>query len=198
MKTKSVERQPIERQPFSRNLCIPYELAVHVAGLSKTQVRNWLIRDQIYLDANEGREEATHRRFSRLDTVRLGLVARLTSLGYTTKLASAIVETTIYDRILASGILETAIRDLHAADGDLSRALVLKTPESEILKLLSRAAITLWPEQHEPADESDEPLFWATNMKPESDTQIVINIGLMMKKQNERFREMESLNREPL
>lgn len=72
---------------------IPFAAAVFAVGISQKRVRNWLDNKSIYLDANEQRiEDGKHRRFSELDVIRLGLIARLTQIGFSAEEASEFIE----------------------------------------------------------------------------------------------------------
>jgi DNA-binding transcriptional MerR regulator len=62
------------------------------AGVPSTQVRNWLDRKLVKLDANRLQRGRKHRRFTTTDIVRLALIGGLTRWGVTAKKASGIVE----------------------------------------------------------------------------------------------------------
>ena len=64
-------------QPGDRNLYLPFLLVVRVLEIRKTATPKLAdARDLVHLDANYERPETKHRRYSRLDLVRLALVAR--------------------------------------------------------------------------------------------------------------------------
>lgn len=72
---------------------IPFGAAIFAVEVSEMQLRHWLFREQIRLDAVDERpDETSHRRFSALDLVRIGIVARLVAYGQTADHASKIVE----------------------------------------------------------------------------------------------------------
>jgi MerR HTH family regulatory protein len=178
------------KQIADRKRYIPFSLAAQTVGIPETRLRNWLLRDQVYLDADELRPNTTiHRRFSRLDVLRLGLIAILTDLGYNPKRASEIVEGAIYKALWDRNRAELFPNPDHGSE--FYRASVVRnTPESEIIKrLATNTALTITP-----GDKAARPPFWTSNEKPESVVQIVIDIGLMMKKQLGRFRAAEPLH----
>ena len=71
---------------------LPLLLVVRAVGISKTRLHNWLIRQSVHLDAHDKRSEEKHRRYSRLDLVRLGFVAQLTAFGIPARQASECFE----------------------------------------------------------------------------------------------------------
>lgn len=81
----------------NRDLFIPFSATAKAAEISQKRIRNWLDNQNVYLDADEWRTDpGKHRRFSRLDVARLGLVARLTTLGFSAERASYFVEREMY------------------------------------------------------------------------------------------------------
>lgn len=81
------------KESGKRDTYIPFAAAAKITRLSEKRIRNWLDNQDVYLDAEEFRSDpAKHRRFSRLDIARLGLVGRLTTLGFSAERASWTVE----------------------------------------------------------------------------------------------------------
>ncbi len=81
------------KMPHDPELYIPFAVAAASVGISPKRIRNWLDNRNVYLDANEKRADARkHRRFSELDVVRMGIVARLTHVGFSAEHASELVE----------------------------------------------------------------------------------------------------------
>lgn len=70
---------------------VPFKLAIFATGLPPYQVRNWILRKLITLDANN-KQCSRHRRFSYRDLVRLAVISRLTRFGFTAKEASDLIE----------------------------------------------------------------------------------------------------------
>jgi hypothetical protein len=156
-----------------RNLYIPFSLAAHALGIRKTRLINWFIRDSVHLDADRDRAYGFHRRLSRLDLVRLGFVARLTTLGITAYQASE-----AFEKLLP---LRYEKRSLE------------QEPESELLELLRRSVLTIsrlgggsetiWMIDGKIGSKQGD----NTGIEIEDDTSITIDIGSMMKKQDRRL-----------
>lgn len=68
--------------------------AALASGVSLTQLRNWIDRKQILLDANTEREDASWRKFSILDVLRIAFVSKLACFTSIVT-ASELVETTM-------------------------------------------------------------------------------------------------------
>ena len=66
--------------------------AESATGCSPRALRNWVDRKQVYLDAEQDRDDQTWRRFSLLDVTRFALVGRLVACGVSVQRASEIIE----------------------------------------------------------------------------------------------------------
>jgi hypothetical protein len=173
----------MKKQPIDRVLRIPFGLAAEAAGIPQTRFRNWLLRHVVHLDADQWRGDAAHRRLSRLDVARLGLVARLGVAGLTIDAASKVAEYVL--QRIASPLEYRAID--HAA------MVLNKTPEPEILDRLRGATLTLFvTSKNRPA------IVISTRDKPAKEppqgsaVRISIDIGAMMREQDERLKAAES------
>ena len=153
---------------------IPFSAATHAVGISQKRVRNWLDRNLIHLDADEERAgETGHRRFSQLDVIRLGIIARLTVYGFSAERASEIVED------LLDGLLDVSE---FPAKPQLSR-------REKILGSLRTTSMTLWWNEDDETDHSQS----YDNRKPEPkssrkhDARLVLNIGQMVETMYDRL-----------
>jgi len=153
---------------------IPFSAATHAVGISQKRVRNWLDRNLIHLDADEERTgETKHRRFSELDVMRLGVIARLTVYGFSAERASEIVEE-----------LLDKLRDVSEFPAKLQLSR-----EDKILGSLSTVSMTIW------WNEDDETDQWVAfdNRKPEPkssrkhDARLILNIGQMVEAMYDRL-----------
>jgi hypothetical protein len=54
---------------------------IAATGCAPARLAGWINRGHLHLDADEGREAGTHRRFSALDAVRVAVAAELAALG---------------------------------------------------------------------------------------------------------------------
>ena len=169
-------------QSVDRISDIPFWLALHAVEITEFRLRNWLILRSVYFDADKLRQEGIHRKFTRLDLVRMGVVLRLTNLGRrhgATGFSPRLVSVN-FENLLAQWVLQKP--DSPKEDP------VLNTPEPEILNLLCGSALTIFYINHEPRtcwllhsrqgwQEEDE---GNTEASIQSDTTITVDIGRLM------------------
>jgi hypothetical protein len=160
--------------PDPEDFYIPFAAATFAVGISQKRVRNWLDRDLIFLDANAGRGDAgKHRRFTELDSVRMGIVGRLTRYGFAPEWASKITEEIFF------GCLEAAKfpSGYKASDPD------------KVLGALRSVAVTFWYDED---DEEDHYLLFTTRKREpkdvrEHDARLTLDIGKMVEAMYDRL-----------
>ena len=79
---------------LSREPQYPFNSVTKITDVKMRQLRNWLERGAIKLDANDKRKNGKHRRFSEMDMFRIALISSLVSMGFSHIRASEIAEST--------------------------------------------------------------------------------------------------------
>ena len=77
--------------PLTSEIGVSLSRAAALADVHWVQIRNWLDRDQIILDADKKRK-GQHRRFGFLDILRIAVMGRLTRYGIPAEQAGLIVQ----------------------------------------------------------------------------------------------------------
>jgi len=195
-----------------REIYIPFAAAAQITHLSEKRIRNWLDNGHVRLDADDRRPDASkHRRFSRLDLVRLALVGRLTGLGFSAERASLLIEDQVHVHALITKQERKGRRKIVLPSSDKVRQqgfdphayyaeIIAGTDEDEILDALRDQVMTIYFYEGNLAetdqesefsvfthDQHKDPPEWGT--KP--DTSVRIEVWRILQTINERLEGMD-------
>jgi DNA-binding transcriptional MerR regulator len=197
------------KETIDQEIKIPFSAAIEAAGISQMRLRHWLQRGQLrHLDAvRDQPDPGKHRRFSRLDIVRLALVARLVSLGYSADRASELTERTLKDAVrrkhqeyssdvlLSDDLTKGQFREImRRLESEPVLYALPNVTESMVLDSLRDAVMTIYIDERTwGADESDDDRLRYSSLyvydkgkkdpgeqRGDSDTRTVIDVWRIM------------------
>jgi DNA-binding transcriptional MerR regulator len=197
----------MEKKLGEREIYIPFAAAAKITRLSEKRIRNWLDNAHVRLDADERRlDTSKHRRFSRLDLIRLALVGRLTALGFSAERASKFIETQIlYAAIRTDEEAEKTMPRVPFDYDDYAMRIVDSHDEDNILDALRGKSVTMFYDGHYEPGEPDSAETFMTflhrkhedlqhpkamgggQLEKELDTRIVVKVWLIAKELNEEL-----------